>query len=235
LNQVDLLDVAVFADDDLAGDRAVPHLHESGVHRVVQRDGRIVFRLDRADRNAVGVAGAGTPIAIGLGIPRGRKASDANLLDPVVLLQEPDLIIRHGVERRADGLVCRRLRNLRHRVIFGYLDAEELLVTLVRRYAEFHLGVAVEALQTAVIDFARPIDELAVCRFHLEIVRDEPEAGAEPVRGSTGDTIIVAGERARAGLDEIALLWVGPVAEAAAFGPKRQHRGAAGVHGGRVG
>ena len=59
-------DVAVFADDDLAGDGPVSNRHETGVHRVIKRDGRIVFRLDRADRNAVGVAGAGAPIPIGL-------------------------------------------------------------------------------------------------------------------------------------------------------------------------
>ena len=53
------------ADDDLAGDRPVTTSRSRCSSRR-SGDGRIVFRLDRADRNAVGVAGAGAAVSVWL-------------------------------------------------------------------------------------------------------------------------------------------------------------------------
>src|SRR5262249_61299104 len=78
---LDLADQSVLTNDDLAGDGPLAQLHEAGVHRVVQRNRGIVFRLDRTDRNAIRVAGAGPAIPIWLGVARGRHAPDRNVGD----------------------------------------------------------------------------------------------------------------------------------------------------------
>ncbi len=87
-NKIDLADAAVFADDDLAGDRSLPHFYEAGSHRIIQRNGGIVFRLDRTDRNAIRVASAGTPITIGFGISRSWQTPDTDFIDAAVSLQK---------------------------------------------------------------------------------------------------------------------------------------------------
>ena len=76
--ELDLADQSVLTDDDLARDHALREFHKPRIPRVVQRDGWIVFRLDRADRNAIRVAGASAPIPVRLGISCGRNASDRN-------------------------------------------------------------------------------------------------------------------------------------------------------------
>ena len=56
---------------DLRRDGLVAYVDVPGPQRVGQGDAGIVFGLDRADRDAVGVAGAGATILVGLGIARG--------------------------------------------------------------------------------------------------------------------------------------------------------------------
>ena len=77
--ELDLADQSVLTDDDLARDRALREFHKPRIPRVVQGDGWIVFRLDRTDRNAIRVAGAGATVLIRLRIARGRKVPDSNL------------------------------------------------------------------------------------------------------------------------------------------------------------
>src|SRR5262249_43699500 len=77
--EIDLAYASVFTNDDIAGDRPIHDLHKSGAPTVIQRDGGIVFRLDRTDRNAVRVAGACATILVGLRIARGREVPHSNL------------------------------------------------------------------------------------------------------------------------------------------------------------
>src|SRR5437588_1357562 len=63
---VDAADTAVLVEDDLRGDGLVHHVDPPGPHRVCQRHARIIFGLDRTDRNAVGVAGTDATVLIGL-------------------------------------------------------------------------------------------------------------------------------------------------------------------------
>src|SRR5438477_9085876 len=74
--ELDLADQSVLTDDDLARDRALREFNKPRIPRVVQGDGWIVFRLDRADRNAIRVAGASAAIPVRLGISCGRNAPD---------------------------------------------------------------------------------------------------------------------------------------------------------------
>src|SRR5262249_40797903 len=99
-----------------------------------------------------------------------------------------------------------------------------------RRHAELLFGLAVPTIQIVVAD--RPVHKLRhgwVIRFHPEIGRHEPQAGSEPMGCAAGDAIIGAGEWPRAFLNEIALVLVGPVAEAS-LGAKTHHRRPPGIH-----
>src|SRR5450631_4288363 len=72
-DEVDSTDTIVRVDQNLAGDRMI-HQLRAVVGRLVQRNGRIIFGLDRTNRNATGIARAGAAIPIGLGISRRRLA-----------------------------------------------------------------------------------------------------------------------------------------------------------------
>src|SRR5262249_32889581 len=90
--EIDLADASIFTNYDLAGDVAIQYLYVSGFYSVIQGDSWIVFRLDRTDRNAVRVAGAGAAILVGLRIARGRKRPDRNAGWRLFHFQESGLV-----------------------------------------------------------------------------------------------------------------------------------------------
>ena len=93
--------------------------------------------------------------------------------------------------------------------------------------AELRLGFAVPGIEVLIFD--RPIHELTVLRPHLEIVRYEAQARAEPMRRAAGDAIVGACERPRTLLDQIGLFRVGPITEAPLWADTQYCR-PAGVH-----
>ena len=221
LQIVDLADLAVAADDDLAGDGAVADFDIAGLQRVVEGNAGVVFRLDRTDRNAIGVAGADAAALVRLRIATGRRFGHRQ---------------RNAVDGQAgnaggDRVVDHRHRDRRHRIIVigREGDAEIVLVGLVGRHADLVLGAAVPDLQLVVAEW--PVDEAAIDGLHLEVVRHEAKAGAEPMpRGAGADAVIGAAEGERALLDQIGLLGVLPI-----VGVERQHRRPAGIPGAGVG
>src|SRR2546430_4801295 len=66
LQVLDLRDV-VAVDRDIRGNRLVADGDVAGVERIAEGHGRIPFRLDRTDRDAVRVAGADATVLIRLG------------------------------------------------------------------------------------------------------------------------------------------------------------------------
>ena len=229
--KIDLADASIFPNDDIAGDCSVHNLHKSGICRVIQRHGGIVFRLDRTDRNAIRVAGAGATIPIRRGIARSRHAPDRNPGNQLSHSQEPGLGLGQGslVQGFVDVLIRRRIRNFRHLVLVARrkFDSQICLLVYVRGNAELPLGFAVPEIEVLILD--RPVDQLTVLRLHLEIVRHKPQARAEPMRRASGDAIVSACERPRPLLDQIGLLRIGPVAELA-LGAETQHRRATRIH-----
>jgi hypothetical protein len=125
---VDLADASVL-DNDFIGDRVIDEVRAS-VGRLVQGNRRIIFGLDRADRNAIGIAGAGAAIPVGLGIARGRQASHLDLGDGLRHFEKFGLVVRQLRERIADALIEQRPRNPRHRIgmVLRKRDIEKALL-----------------------------------------------------------------------------------------------------------
>ena len=145
----------------------------SEVHRGV------VFRLDRADRNAARIAAARRPVVvIGRIAPLRRRAH---------------LVARAG-ERLRVGLVQEGLRDRRHRIGAGARRSERL--GGIARHPDLVLGLAIERLQVGIGD--RPVDPVAIAAAQPKIVRHEAQAGAEPMPcGAAHDLDISALELVR--------------------------------------
>jgi len=90
--EIDLADPPIFTDNYLTGDVVMQKPDVSSFYSVIQRDGGIVFRLDRTDRDAVRVAGADATILVGLRIARGRKRPHRNADRRLFHFQESGLI-----------------------------------------------------------------------------------------------------------------------------------------------
>ena len=225
---VDLAHAPVRPDNHFAGDGAIQELDVSAIERFVERNGGIILGLDRADRNAVGVACAGAAISVGLRVARGRRADDPDRPFRIVHSQRPALDLAELRQRIGDPRVDQRGRDSRHRIGIagGVRNAEPGLVAHVRRHAEFALRLAVPTIQVLVAD--RPVHKLAVAALHLEVVDAESQRSAEPMSaGAAGDALVGAGEGLIAvllSLHQIALLRVLPFVRR-----KRQHGGTAGV------
>ena len=113
---------------------------QSGTRRLGDGDAGIIFGLDRADRDAVGIAGADAAVLIGLRIAGGGRAGHRPF--DVFEAEAGDFQIRH---RRFDTHVDLRQRNLRHRIGIARAetDAQIALVAGVGGHADLLLGIAV--------------------------------------------------------------------------------------------
>jgi hypothetical protein len=129
---------------------------------------RVIFRLDRADRDAAGIAAAPGPV-----VAIGRIAA---------LRRRANLVLRAG-ERPCVGFVEKGLRDRRHRIASGAWRSERL--GGVARYADLVLGLTIEGLQVGVRN--RPVDAAAVGGAQAKIVRNQAQAGAEPVPRRAAD------------------------------------------------
>src|SRR5262249_25456407 len=108
----DPADAAVAVDMDLRRDGLVAYVDVPGPQRVGQGDAGIVFGLDRADRDAVGVAGADAAGLIGVRVAGGWGGRGPPF-EAVVAGAGP-LKIRH---RLLDCHVDKRQRNPRHWIV----------------------------------------------------------------------------------------------------------------------
>ena len=165
----------------------VAHVDVAGLQRIVQRDARVVLRLDRADRMQL-VLPAHTRRPDGLRIAPLRRRAD----------RERDLVERQSVDAAAHRVIDHRLRNARHRIIVvrRERDPEIVLFGLVGGNADLPLGLAVPRLQRVVAE--RPVDLAVVDRLHRKVVRHEAKARTEPVtRRTPADAIVGARERER--------------------------------------
>ena len=117
------------------------HQLRAVVGRLVQCNGRIIFGLDRANRNATGIARAGAAILVRLGISRrrlaphrerghGRRRSEK--------LERLGLVVGQMRKRLVHVLVEKRRRDPRHRigVAGGKRQAGETMVRHVAGNAE---------------------------------------------------------------------------------------------------
>ena len=229
---IDLTDAPVF-DDNFTGDRVV-HQFRALVGRIVQRDRRVVFGLDRADRNAIGVAGASAAIPVRLGIACRRQASHLDPGDRLLHPEKSGLLIRQLGERLGHPLIEHEARNPRHRVFvvwFRKADVEKALLRLVRGNAEFGLRPVVPWTQFLGVDVFWPVRKRKVRNLgpvfglHSEICRHQSQARAEPMRRTARKTFVSAGEGLRPLLDEVALFGILPVGSR-----ERQNRWSAGGH-----
>src|SRR5260221_4476316 len=76
LHIFDLADAPVSVHYNIAGHRLRPDLDVVGVQRLLQSNAGIIFGLDRADRDAVGIAGTDAPVLIRLRVASGRSAGN---------------------------------------------------------------------------------------------------------------------------------------------------------------
>ena len=129
---------------------------------------RVVLRLDRADRNAAVVAAA-------------RRAIVAH--DRIASLRRRAHFVGRSRERGGDLLVEIRHRDLGHRVRARARRAQVL--RRIARHADLVFRLRVPRLERRVVD--RPIDATPECRREPEVVRHEPQAGAEPVPRRAAD------------------------------------------------
>ena len=177
------------------------HQLRAAVGRFVQRNGRIIFGLDRTNRNATGIARAGAAIPVGLGISRrrlaphrerghGRRRSEK--------LERLGLVVGEMRERLVHVLVEKRRRDPRHRkgVAGRIRHAGETVVRHVAGNAELGFRLLVPWHHRVVADW--PILNFAVLRLHTKIVRHEPRCEAHPVRCAAGKTLVGALEGKRA-------------------------------------
>ncbi len=208
---------AFVLDDDLAGDRVIDQLR-AAVGRFVQCDCRIIFGLDRADRNAIGISGAGAAIAVRLGIARRRQAANLDRGDGLPHSEKFGLVFRQLRESFADALIEQRRRNPRHfvGVAFGKIDAEKALLIHISGNTELSLRPGIKCAQFLRGDVFWPIRKrevrrvLAIARFHGEIARHKSQGRSEPMRRAAGDAIVGAGEGSRPLLNEITLFGILP-------------------------
>ena len=131
-------------------------------------NGRVVFRSDRADRDAARIAAAGRPPVATHRIAGLRRGAQ--------------LVLRAGKGPRI-GLVQEGLRDGRHRVAGRAWRTERLAG--IARDPDLVLGLAVERLELIVTD--RPVDPAAMGGAETKIVRHEAEAGAEPMPRRAAD------------------------------------------------
>jgi len=125
-------------------------------------DGRVVFRADRADRDAAGIAAAGRPPVATHRIAGLRCGAQ--------------LVLRAGKGPRI-GLVQERLRDGRHRIA-GRARRTERLVGIAGD-PDLVLGLAIERLELVVAD--RPVEPAAMGGAETEIVGHEAQGRAEPM------------------------------------------------------
>ena len=123
---------------------------------------RVVLRLDRADGDATRIAAARGPV-----VAIGRIAA---------LRRRANLVLRAG-ERPRVGFVQKGLRDRRHRITSGAWRSERLVG--VAGDADLVLGLTIEGLQVGVGD--RPVDAAAIGGAQAKIVRNQAQAGAEPM------------------------------------------------------
>src|SRR6185295_15890515 len=94
--------------------------------------------------------------------------------------------------------IDQRARNPGHGifvVIREEVDTQESLFLQIGRDAKLLFGLAIALIEIVITD--RPIHKLGdgwIIRFHLEIRRDEPQAGSEPMLRPAGEAIIGAGK-----------------------------------------
>ena len=139
-DEVDPTD-AIILDQNLAGDRTVDQ-PRAAVGRVVQCNGRIIFGLDRANRNATGIAGAGAAILdrVGNFAPPARLRTVSEVTGAAVPRNSRDLVSSSVKVRKrlVHVLVEKRRWDPRHRigVAGGKRHAGETVVRHVAGNAE---------------------------------------------------------------------------------------------------
>src|SRR2546429_7100570 len=94
----DMSDASIRVDYHLGCHGPIQNLNISGLESLVERNAGIVLRLDRADRNAIGVTGADPPGLIWLRIATCRRTGDDQL----------DAVHRQTGDRRAHRAIYER-------------------------------------------------------------------------------------------------------------------------------
>ena len=172
------------------------HQLRAVVGRLVQRKGCIILGLDRANRNATGVAGACAAILVGLGISRRRQAPHRERghgRRRSEKLERLGLVVGQMRERLVHVLVEKRRWDPRHRkgVAGGKCQAGETVVRYVAGNTELGFRLLVPWHQRFIADW--PIRERKlVLLVHAEIVRHESRCKAHPVRCTSGKTLVGA-------------------------------------------
>ena len=208
---------------DLGDDGLGDDVHEPRPAGLFQRLERVVFRLDRAERDAGGIAlaalslkgvGAGRPRRIigtrrlathhvGLaardGVSGDRRARDAKL--GVLAPGEPDAHALHPVLEPA---VEMGFRDRLHREIIlrREADAGEIIVGLVAGDAELPFRLLVPRREIVIAQ--RPVHPVPELRRGAKVARLHPQAGPQPVQRRAAERAqIIRPERKRSLLHEI--------------------------------